>query len=91
VREDLCGPVTLATPRGRCYFVLLVDDLYRYMWVVVLGNKGDAANAIKRVQAVAEVEYGRKLRVLCTDNSDEFTTYCADEGVQRHYSATYNP
>jgi hypothetical protein len=34
--------------------------------------------------------------VLCTDNSGEFTTaeflsYCADEGVQRHYSVPYNP
>jgi hypothetical protein len=32
--------VTLATPRGRCYFPLLVNDLSRYMWVVVLGSKG---------------------------------------------------
>jgi transposase InsO family protein len=34
--------------------------------------------------------------VLRTDNDDEFTaaeftTYCTDEGVQRHYSAPYNP
>jgi transposase InsO family protein len=34
--------------------------------------------------------------VLRTDNGDEFTTaeftlYCADEGVQRHYSAPYSP
>jgi hypothetical protein len=31
VHEDLCGPVTPATPRGRRYFLLLVDDLSRYM------------------------------------------------------------
>jgi hypothetical protein len=34
--------------------------------------------------------------VLRTDNDGEFTaaefaSYCADEGVQRHYSASYNP
>jgi hypothetical protein len=34
--------------------------------------------------------------VLRTDNGGEFTTaefasYCADEGVQRHYSMSYNP
>ena len=33
--------------------------------------------------------------MLRTDNSDEFTTvefvaYCADEGIQRHYSAPYS-
>jgi hypothetical protein len=47
-------------------------------------------------QAAAEAECGRKLRVLRTDNDGEFTaaeftSYCADEGVQRHYSVPYNP
>jgi transposase InsO family protein len=96
VHGDLCGPVTPATPGGRHYFLLLVDDLSRYMWVMILGSKGEAANAIRRVQVAAEAECGRKLRVLRTDNGGEFTTaefasYCADEGVQRHYSAPYNP
>jgi hypothetical protein len=63
VHGDLCGPVTLATPGGWRYFLLLVDDLSRYMWVVVLGSKGEAANAITRAQAAAEVECGHKLRV----------------------------
>jgi transposase InsO family protein len=96
VHGDLCGPVTPATLGGRHYFLLLVDDLSRYMWVMILGSKGEAANAIRHVQVAAETECGRKLRVLRTDNDDEFTvaefaSYCADEGVQRHYSAPYNP
>jgi hypothetical protein len=66
------------------------------MWVVILGSKGEAVNAIRRAQAAAEAECSHKLHVLCTDNGDEFTVaeftlYCADEGVQRHYSASYSP
>jgi transposase InsO family protein len=66
------------------------------MWVVVLGSKGEAAVAIRRAQAAAEAECGRKLRVLRTDNGGEFTavefaSYCADEGVQRHNSTPYIP
>jgi transposase InsO family protein len=96
VHGDLCGPVTPATPGGRCYFLLFIDDLSRYMWVVVLGSKGEAADAIKRTQATAEAECGCKLRVLFTDNGGEFTvaefaSYCADEVVQCHYSASYSP
>jgi hypothetical protein len=68
VHGDLCGPVTPATPGGRRYFLLLVDDLSRYMLVVVLGSKGEAADVIRRAQAAAEAECGRKLRVLRTDN-----------------------
>jgi hypothetical protein len=66
---DLCGPVTPATPGGRRYFLLLVDDLSRYMWVVVLSSKGEAMDAIRRAQTAAKVECGRKLRVLRTDNN----------------------
>jgi transposase InsO family protein len=96
VHRDLCGPVTSATPGGRCYFLLLVDDLSHYMCVVVLGSKGEAANAIRRAQAIAEAECGRKLRVLRTDNGGEFmaaefVSYYVDEGVQRHYSTLYSP
>src|SRR3954469_19144126 len=48
VHGDLCGSVTPATPGGRRYFLLLVDDLSRYMWVLVLGSKGEAADVIRR-------------------------------------------
>jgi transposase InsO family protein len=87
--------VTSATLGGRCYFLLLVDDLSRYMWVVVLGSKVKVANAIRHAQAAAEAECDRKLRVLHTDNCGEFTaaefaSYCADEGVKHHYSVSYS-
>ena len=65
------------------------------MWVMVLDSKGEAADTIRRAQTVAEVECGRKLRVLGTNNDDKFTvaefaSYYADEGIQHHYSALYN-
>jgi transposase InsO family protein len=90
VHGDLCGSVTPATPGGRRYFLLLIDDLSRYIWVVVLGTKGEATNVIRCVQAAAEAECGRKLHVLRIDNGSEFTvaefaSYYVDEGVQRHY------
>jgi hypothetical protein len=47
MHRDLCGPVTPATPGERRYFLLLINDLSRYMWVVVLGSKGEATNDIR--------------------------------------------
>jgi hypothetical protein len=47
VHGDLCGTVTPATPRGRCFFLLLIDDMSRYMWAVPLNTKVVAADAIK--------------------------------------------
>jgi transposase InsO family protein len=84
------------TPSGRRYFLLLVDDATRYMWVALLTTKDVAMKAIKHLQVQAEKKSGRKLRALRTDNGREFTVtefvaYCAEEGIECHYSAPYSP
>ena len=83
VHDDLCGPITLATNGGRWYFLLLVDDCRRYMWLQLLMSKDEAAEEIKKFKARVEAESGKKLHVMWTDRSGEFTlvefaTYCAD-------------
>jgi hypothetical protein len=51
VHDDLCDPITPTTPRGNKYFLLLVYDLSRYMWVAVIPSKDRATVAIKLIQA----------------------------------------
>jgi transposase InsO family protein len=96
VHGDLCGSVTPTTSVGRRFFLLLVDDATRYMWLTLLSAKGDATSAIKVIKATVELEVGRSLHMLRTDNGGEFTVkefaaYYLDEGVQRHFFAPYMP
>jgi hypothetical protein len=72
VHGDLCGPITPTTTGGRCYFLLLVDDASRFMWVVLLPTNAAVVDAIKHVQATAEKESDLKLQVLHTNNDAEF-------------------
>jgi len=58
VHGDLCGPVSPATLGGRRFFLLLVDDATRFMWVSLLTTKSATADAIKRTQAEAEKVWG---------------------------------
>ena len=51
VQGDLCGPITPATHGGRRYFLLLVDDYSRFMWLHLLSSKDEAPTAIKEFQA----------------------------------------
>jgi hypothetical protein len=64
VDEDLCGPITPATHGGRRFFLLLVDDYSRYMWLHLLSSKAEAAAAIRQFKAKVETETGKKLKVL---------------------------
>ena len=96
VHGDLCGPVTPATPGGRRFFLLLLDDVSRYIWAVLVDTKAAIMDAIKRHQAAVEKECGHKLWVLCIDNGGDFTAaefvaYYAVKGIQRHFSAPYTP
>jgi hypothetical protein len=73
--------------RDNMHFLLLMDDLSRYMWIATVPSKDRAAAATKEIQAWAEGESNLKLRALCNNRGGEFTMreftgYCAIEGVQ---------
>jgi transposase InsO family protein len=96
VHDNLCGPISVATSRGNQYFLLLMNDLSRYMWVAVISSKDRATTAIEDIQARAEGESGLKLKALRTDRRDEFTMtevvdYCAAEGVHHQHTMPYSP
>lgn len=96
VQGDLCGPITSSTTAGNRYFILLVDDYTRVMWVYVLKNKSDAFGVFKKLCAKVENEKGGKVRIFRTDRgweftSDEFKNYCEEQGITRHYTAPYMP
>jgi hypothetical protein len=50
------------------FFLLLVDDHNWYMWLSLMANKSEALAAVQQFQARVEVELGRRLWVLHTDN-----------------------
>jgi hypothetical protein len=96
VHGDLCGPIKPVTPGSKTLFLLIVDDMSCYMWLILLQAKSDAAKMIKHVQAQVEAESGKKLKVLHTDRGGEFTSssfidYCNEVDVQQHLTTPYSP
>lgn len=55
VHADLCGPITPTTSGGNRYFLLIVDDCTRYMWILLLRTKGEALT-FKSVKNKVEME-----------------------------------
>jgi Reverse transcriptase (RNA-dependent DNA polymerase)/Integrase core domain/GAG-pre-integrase domain len=93
---DLCGPFTPPTPASNRYFLLLVDDYSRYMWIELLKYKDEAFSAFEGVKEEVEVEQSTKLKAFRTDrggefSSTEFVDYCKRKGVKRYLTAPYSP
>jgi transposase InsO family protein len=93
---DLCGPITPSTPGGKSYFLLIVDDYSRYMWLELLATKYEALSYFKKIKVAAEVESGRRLKVFRTDRGGEFVSnafadYCKEHGIKRNTTTPYTP
>jgi hypothetical protein len=96
VHGDLCGPITPATISGNRYFLLIVDEYSRYMWLEVLRSKDEAFRYFRKVKALAESDRQVKLRVFRSDrggefNSNEFNQFCEEAGIRRNTTAPYSP
>ena len=70
---DLCGPITLATLRRKRFFLLIVDDHSRYMWLEVLKSKDEVFKYFKKIKVAVENKMGVKLKVFHTDRGGSST------------------
>ncbi|GJW43635.1 zinc finger, CCHC-type containing protein [Tanacetum coccineum] len=86
IHGDLCGPISPPTPSGNRYFMLLVDDYSRVMWVYLLKSKDEAFQVFKNFRGLVEVETGEKMKLFRTDRGGgvfcqkPITSYCNEQG-----------
>jgi hypothetical protein len=50
VHADLCGKINPRTSGGKHYFLLVVDDHSRYMWVELLRTKDEALSFFRKIK-----------------------------------------
>lgn len=96
VYGDLCGPISPPMPSGNLYFLLLVDDHSRIMWVFMIKTKDEAFSAFKNFRILVENEACEKIKVFRTDRggeflSNQFTTYYDETGLNCHFTSPYSP
>ncbi|KAM1699812.1 hypothetical protein ACFX2K_031115 [Malus domestica] len=96
IHVDLCGPMQNASLAGNKYFMLLIDDCTRMIWVYFLRYKYDAFNYFKRFKSMVELQSGFKVKSLRSDRdgeflSSEFTKFCETKGIQRQLTMAYTP
>ena len=92
---DVCGPISPSTPAGNMFFLLIVDDYNRFMWLVMIKRKDQVFSAFKEVLTSMEVEKNKSLKVFRTDRGGEFKSneleeFCKVKGIQRQMSAPYS-
>ncbi|KAL5579868.1 hypothetical protein UlMin_012310 [Ulmus minor] len=96
IHADLWGPAKTQTQGGNKYFLSLIDDYSRKVWVYLLKSKDETFNAFKNWKNLIENQSNKRVKVLRTDNGLEFCNvafddYCKEHGILRHRTVRYTP
>ncbi|CAI7743833.1 unnamed protein product, partial [Closterium sp. NIES-53] len=97
VHMDVVGPTRASSLSGSRYFLTIVDDHTRAVWVYPLKTKGEVAAAVlKEWMPRAQRESGHKVKVIRTDNGGEFIgadfeSVLKKKGIQHQLTVPYNP
>ncbi|KAH9762156.1 hypothetical protein KPL70_000706 [Citrus sinensis] len=96
IHSDLWGPAQTMSLGGNTYFLSLIDDYSRRVWVYVLKHKDQVFGKFREWKSLVENQTGLKVKKLRTDNglefcNQEFNSYCADHGIARHRTVRLTP
>ncbi|GJP64102.1 hypothetical protein CLOP_g21127 [Closterium sp. NIES-67] len=97
VHMDVVGPTRAPSLSGSRYFLTIVDDHTRAVWVYPLKSKGEVVAAVlKEWMPRAQRECGHKVKVIRSDNGGEFIGADFEgelkrKGIQHQLTVPYNP
>ncbi|KAH9679155.1 hypothetical protein KPL71_026007 [Citrus sinensis] len=96
IHADLWGPTQTAFLGGARYFLSLIDDFSRMVWVFSLKNKDKVFEQFKNWKTLVETQTNRKVKRLRTDNGLEFCNkdfddFCTKHGMVRHKTVRHTP
>ncbi|KAD4178102.1 hypothetical protein E3N88_26693 [Mikania micrantha] len=96
IHADLWGPSRQITLGGARYFLSIMDDRSRRVWVYLLKCKSEAFVRFVEWKTLVEKQTERKVKKLRTDNglefcSADFNGFCKKEGIARHLTVPGTP
>ncbi|GKE28498.1 retrovirus-related pol polyprotein from transposon TNT 1-94 [Tanacetum coccineum] len=92
VHADLWGPSRVESMSGCRYFLSIVDDYLRRVWLHFLRHKNKAFSKFKEWKQLVGNQTGRKLKKLQTDNglefcNQEFNNLCKESEIAIHLTS----
>ncbi|GJU59725.1 putative RNA-directed DNA polymerase [Tanacetum coccineum] len=96
VHLDLWGPYKMASREGFKYFLTIVDDFSRAVWVYLLKGKDEVFDCICVFYNMLKNQFDKSVKTFRSDNGTEFvnknvTKFCCDKGIIHQTSCAYSP
>jgi len=96
IHSHVCGKMIVPSLGNFFYYVTLIDDYSRKIWIYLLKSKDEVFNKFQEFKASVENHTCKKIKILRSDNggeytSNEFKAFCNGEGIKRVLTTPYTP
>ncbi|GKB90804.1 ribonuclease H-like domain-containing protein, partial [Tanacetum coccineum] len=96
VHLDLCGPYRVTSREGYKYFLTIVDDYSRAVWVYLIKSKDEVFNVFANYINLIHNQFDVKIKTARSDNGTEFVNkkmyeLFSDLGIIQQTSCTHTP
>ncbi|KAJ3699854.1 hypothetical protein LUZ61_003559 [Rhynchospora tenuis] len=93
---DIWGPYRVASHCGAHYFLTIVDDFSRAVWVYLMTEKKETSKLLISFCKMVKNQFGKCVKCVRTDNGLEFKTgsikeFYAEHGILHQTSCVYTP
>jgi transposase InsO family protein len=93
---DVCGPIRGESLNNAMYFLILVDDHSRHIYLNLLNNKREntVLECVQEYMAWCQRQSGNRARVFRSDNGTEFqatSQWLREQGIEHQRSIPYTP
>ena len=96
LHADLWGPESVCSHGGNKYFLSIIDDFSRHVFVFLLKSKDETFDKFSSWKVLIENQTSKKIKALRTDNGLEFCNavfddFCSEHGILRHRTIRHTP
>ncbi|XP_013622886.1 PREDICTED: uncharacterized protein LOC106328890 [Brassica oleracea var. oleracea] len=94
IHVDLWGPYRTKSSCGAVYFLTIVDDFSRAVWIHLLLEKSEVKTILPNFCRLAHRQFGKLVKTVRSDNSIEFmclSRYFAENGILHQTSCVATP
>ncbi|GJS85516.1 putative RNA-directed DNA polymerase [Tanacetum coccineum] len=96
VHLDLWGPYKVTSPEGFKYFLTVVDDYSRAVWLYLIKTKDEVSFYLTLFYNLIENQFNKRIKIFRSDNGTEFVNqtvmkFCVEKGIIHQTSCAYSP
>ena len=94
IHVDLWGPYRIPSSCGATYFLTIVDDFSRAVWIYLLLEKSEVRTVLPNFCALVQRQFNKAVKIVRSDNGSEFmclSRYFSENGIIHQTSCVARP